>query len=308
MAHSFNIPRLRTIGFSLWFSDALKIIWRFISTVMTFFGTLLTFVTLFCENWVNDHKYILFLLFGVIFIIVYYWMYVNSSKAKYTDENGMKVIIEKCDLLKQEGWKIIHTTSNFDTDIDTVYHRSLHGQFLEYCKNNNIDIEGAFNRSIVRNNLKKGSSGFYPLGTILELELEKASQDKETIIEDCLLVAFADYVDGKNLEVDTATYRSLLHNMWCELSNSKYKNNNSTINIAVMGNKFVRFPSEYTIEHKVEVILQEYFTVIKKLGKVCDTLRICIHPNDAESFGFYYYDRIIRHIATSPVEKVENNT
>ena len=57
----------------------------------------------------------------------------------------IRIIIESCDLLKQRGVKIIHSSSTFDTDSKIVNPNSLFGVFLnkhqEYLHDIDLQID-----------------------------------------------------------------------------------------------------------------------------------------------------------------------
>ena len=306
------------------FSSSLKFIkkigvrsfvWNGLRTAWTYFASILAFAISVAglsdsKAWLHQmDKTTLFLwclaALAVITVATFIWKWPKKLATKYTDRNGKTVIIECCDLLKQQGLKIIHTNSAFDTDMNVVFKESLHGQFLAYCHNQGIDVAKMVENSIKQKNLKEDENGCYPLGTILDFVPDADKLEAGNQLNDYRFVAFADYIDGQNLAVDPKKYRELLPEMWHNLSLSLHRRNEvngrNVVNVAVMGNKFVCFPSDYTIEHKVDVILQEFFAASKK-GNICDTLRICIHPMNADDFGFHYYNKIIQHIATRPAE------
>lgn len=302
ISFSSSIKYIKKIGACPFVCNGFRTAWHYFASILTFAISIIG-LTDSKEKLLQTDRGTLIVwcieVFVAIAIVTFIWKWPKKLATKYTDRNGTTVVIECCDLLKQQGMKIIHTNSAFDTDRNVVFKESLHGQFLAYCHNQGIDIANMVKNSIEQKSLKKDENGCYPLGTILDFVPDVDKLEAGDQLNDYRFVAFADYINGQNLAVDPKTYRVLLADMWQNLSLSLHRR--SVVNVAVMGNKFVSFPSDYTIEHKVDVILQEFFAASKK-GKICDTLRICIHPLNADDFGFHYYNKIIQHIATRPAE------
>lgn len=125
-------------------------------------------------------------------------------RTKYYDsKSGITVIVECCDLLKQKGLKIIHTTDTFDTSLDIIKKESLHGSFLTYCNNNNIDVESMLNNTLSKvspvseDEHLPGHKNRYALGSVVDFTLENGS--RENPLKDYRFVSFAHLSnDGQN--------------------------------------------------------------------------------------------------------------
>lgn len=250
----------------------------------------------FVWDYVFDHPVVLLLLllFILTMVLISKW---PRPKAIYKDETtDIKVIIECCDLLKQDGLKIIHSVDTFDTALGRVISpRSLHGSFLSEVQKQGIDIDALIERSLVSTPIEATDDSLpvkknrYQLGTICPIELGK---------EDYALVSFSHLQSDGTIAIRQQEYMQFMMQMWKNLANPKIRHDE--INVAVMGNKFVDLPSEFSTEQKIDIMLQTFFVAARERS-CCKTLRICVHSSNITEVDFGSYPSIIKHLAKRPM-------
>ena len=216
-----------------------------------------------------------------------------AYKDKKTD---IWVIVECCDLLQQKGMKVIHTVDTFDTELNRIISpRSLHGAFLQLCQQHQIDIDGQIDAALERrvprsvNENLPGRKNQYGLGTVCCVNIGE---------DPYACVAFTRLQPNGTIEITKEEYIRCLKQMWRNLSEPR--NRHDEINVAVMGNKFVDLPAEFSTEQKIDLMLQTFFAVAREKS-CCRVLRICVHPDNAPDIDFEKYPVIIEHLAKRPV-------
>ena len=235
----------------------------------------------------------------IIILILVLAMLINwpRTRAVYKDkQTDIWVIIECCDILKQEGLKVIHTVDTFDTDLERIISpKSLHGAFLQLCKQKNIAVEELIDAALEAVNPMQtnidlpGRQEQYALGTLCPIEIEN---------DPFCCVAFTRLQPNGTIQISKEEYITCLKKMWYNLSDPRRRND--TVNVAVMGNKFVDLPSEFSTEQKIDLMIQTFFAVAREKN-CCRVLRICVHPDNASDIDFQKYPVIIEHLAKRPV-------
>ncbi len=241
-----------------------------------------------------------FLLFCVLILLVLVMAVLKNwphTRAAYKDkQTDIWVIIECCDILKQEGLKVIHTVDTFDSDLGRIISpKSLHGAFLQLCKQKHIAIEEQIDLALeqeqpIRTNIDlPGRQEQYELGTLCPIEIEN---------DPFCCVAFTRLQPNGTIQISKEEYIACLKKMWYNLSDPRRRND--IVNVAVMGNKFVDLPSEFSTEQKIDLMIQTFFAVSREKN-CCRVLRICVHPENAPDIDFEKYPVIIEHLAKRPV-------
>ena len=236
------------------------------------------------------------LLIIAIFLIA---IYVNwpRTRAVYKDKKSdIRVIIECCDLLRQPGLKVIHTVDTFDSKLRTIITPlSLHGAFLQMCERQGIDIDEQIDNVLpllipeVTDTNLPGRTNRYPLGTLCPLDVHD---------EPFCWVAFTRLQPNGTITITQKQYIECLKNMWHNLAEPKIRHNE--VNVAVMGNKLVDLPAEFSTEQKIDLMIQTFFAVAREKA-CCRTLRICVHPENVSDIDFETYPIIMAHLAKRPV-------
>lgn len=219
-----------------------------------------------------------------------------TIRSCYKDpKTNIRVIIECCDLLRQDGLKVIHSVDTFDTALDSIItSKSLHGAFLAMCKKQKVDID-----SLVENGLKHatvekhdeslpGKKDRYALGTTCPIMIKE---------KQFALVSFAQIQADGGIRISKQEYIDFLHRMWTNLSNPTIRQDE--VNVAVIGNRFLDLPADFTTEQKIDIMIQTFFSVARE-RKVCNTLRICVHDSNALDVDFAHYPIVIEHLAKRP--------
>lgn len=225
------------------------------------------------------------------------WCNWPRTRAAYKDKKtDIWVIVECCDLLQQKGLKVIHTVDTFDTELERIISpRSLHGAFLQLCQREGVNVDEQIDAALEQrtprtvNDDLPGKNRQYELGTVCGVNVGA---------EPFACVAFTRLLPNGTIEITQEEYIRCLKHMWRNLSDPR--NRNDEINVAVMGNKFVDLPAEFSTEQKIDLMVQTFFAVARE-KLCCRVLRICVHPDNAPDIDFEKYPVIIEHLAKRPV-------
>ncbi len=289
-----------------------EFIWEIVKNTVAWVSILLAFFSSFVcliseENplyqiLINGMEYLLknpWVLVCAILLIalaaaITHWPRVSATYHDYRTD--IKVIIENCDLLQQKGLKVIHSVDTFDTALGTIISpRSLHGAFLKHCQQQGIDIDslqqeslatltsGTIDDSLPCNKMR------YPLGTLCPITVND---------DDFVLVSFSHLQADGSIQLTKQNYINFLMRLWRNLASPTIRQDE--INIAVMGNRFVDLPAEFSTEQKIDIMIQTFFAASKEKS-ICRTLRICVHESNVQDIDFAHYPIVIEHIAKRPV-------
>lgn len=285
----------------LWraFRDTLS--WLFVA--VTLIGSLIAFLPENEAVWLRTTLHffmknpwtllLLFLIFVCIATIVNW----PRTRAAYKDKKSdIWVIIECCDLLEQKGTKVIHMVDTFDSELGRIISpQSLHGAFLQLCKEKQVPIDDLLNAQLAKhqpikeNSNLPGKTNKYALGTVCPIDIKD---------ERFCCVAFTKLQPNGTIEISKNDYIRCLKNMWRNLADPRIRG--EELNVAVMGNRFVDLPAEFSTEQKIDLMIQTFFAVAREKS-CCRVLRICVHPNNIAEIDFEHYPTIIEHLAKRPV-------
>ena len=237
------------------------------------------------------------IIIALIYLVIALLIHWPRTRAEYKDkQSDIRVIIECCDLLQQPGMKVIHTVDTFDSELERIITpRSLHGAFLQLCQQRHVDIDAQIDQALLALKPEKedkqlpGRTQRYPLGTLFPLQVED---------EPFCWVAFTRLQPNGTISITRKQYIDCLKTMWRNLSDPRIRQDE--VNVAVMGNRFVDLPSEFSTEQKVDLMIQTFFAVSREKA-CCRTLRICVHPNNVSEIDFETYPTIIAHLAKRPI-------
>lgn len=241
---------------------------------------------------------LLMLLAIIILAAIRYW---PSVRATYYDERTqVQVIVECCDIFDQSGLRVIHSVDTFDTALgEIITRRSLHGAFLQRMRDRGVDVDDMLNHALRRhhpvatNPDLPGRHNCYALGEVCRLE---------TADGDYALVSFSHLQPDGSISLTKHDYVQFLTAMWTNLTKPHIRR--SEINVAIMGNHFIDLPSDFTVEQKIDIMLQTFFSVARH-HHGCKTLRICVHDSDAMQVDFAHYSTIMEHLAKRPVLEIQ---
>lgn len=271
--------------------------------LITAIGTLLGFIpeenagwlhTTLRYLWANPYLMVIILLLILVSSVAYSW---PKTKAVYRDRHTrLTVIIECCDILRQPGMKVIHVVDTFDTELGTIISpRSLHGAFLRLCESKGVNTAEATDKALKRikpiavNEELPGRKEQYALGTLCRIDVDG---------EPFSCLAFTRLQPSGTISITKEEYIACLKQLWRNLADPRFRSD--TVNVAVMGNKFVDLPAEFSTEQKIDLMIQTFFAVAHEKS-CCRTLRICVHPDNAPDIDFAKYPVIIEHLAQRPV-------
>lgn len=243
-----------------------------------------------------DKPIFILLLVLIIAIIatIFNW---PKTRAVYKDPHSdLRVIVECCDLFDQEGLKVIHAVDTFDTELGRIISpNSVHGLFLQRAQKANIDID-----SIIETRLQDtspasidedlpGKKVRYTLGTVCAVDIED---------DNYALVSFTHLKKNGTISIQRNEYTQFMLDMWRNLSSPFVRQD--TINVAVMGNRFVDLPADFSTEQKIDLMIQTFFAIAKE-KTCCKTMRICVHESNIAEVDFPHYELIISHLARRPI-------
>lgn len=220
-----------------------------------------------------------------------------KTKAVYKDASSdLRVIVECCDLFSQQGMRVIHCVDTFDTALGTVISpRSVHGAFLQKCKENNFDIDKAiteglrFQKPVATDDTLPANRQRYQLGTVCPVTLGSDTY---------CMVSFTHLQANGSIAITRKEYTEFLLAMWHNLSTPTLRQDE--VNVAVMGNRFVDLPAEFSTEQKIDLMIQTFFMAAREKA-CCRTLRICVHESNMSEVDFPHYATIIDHLAKRPM-------
>lgn len=271
--------------------------------IVTIIGSLITFLPEKDAQWFMEqiqymmyHAWISVLLLLLLLAVAIY-IHWPRTIAEYKDRTtDIRIIVECCDLLRQDGMKVIHVVDTFDTELDRIITpRSLHGAFLTMCHEKQVDIEALVAEQLQRREPSAtdpklpGRTSRYPLGTVIPLNIEGHHY---------CWTAFTRLQPNGTIAISKDEYIECLKQMWRHLASPTIRE--ETVNVAVMGNRFVDLPAEFSTEQKIDLMIQTFFAVSREKA-CCRTLRICVHPNNVTEIDFNSYSTIIAHLAKRPV-------
>lgn len=291
-------------------------LWKWFITTLSYFSyilttivTIITFAKFFNTNIHYEEIEILGIKLGfeqlfsitatvaLISALINHWPKIKAS----TKVKDIDVIIKCCDIFEQHGLKVIHTTDTFD--MKRIKKDSVIGKFVELCSNVNFELEKAIKQNLRRVDFDKrdeslpGKKDRYKLGTICPIrveEIDKLLKSKNFGVY--CLVAFTHMKEG-TVEIDIKKeYRSFLINMWKNLAISGVVEDD-TVNVCVMGNKFIKeFPPSYTITQKIGIMVETFFEAARD-GACCHKLTICIDNSDAANIDFSNFKNILKYVS-----------
>jgi hypothetical protein len=286
----------------MWKSLQVFLQWCFM--VITIVGSLLAFLPMEKAVWFKmaipyyvSMYWALFVLVLLLLFAVALWVNWPRTRMAYKDKNtDIWVIIECCDILEQKGLKVIHTVDTFDMELNRIINpKTLHGAFLQFCERKKVAVEEQINaalqhvRPVRKNKDLPGRKNQYELGTLCRVNVGE---------DPFCCVAFTRLQPSGTISISKEEYIRCLKQMWRNLSEPQ--NRNDVVNVAVMGNKFVDLPAEFSTEQKIDLMIQTFFAVAREKA-CCRVLRICVHPDNAPDIDFSNYSTIVAHLAKRPV-------
>ena len=292
LRHWKRLARWSTRSFVSWIVMIVTIVGSFIAFLPEDDAS--TFLSVMHYLWTHPWLITLILLLLAGIAVLYNW---PRTHATYKDKNtDIRVIIECCDILQQRGLKVIHVVDTFDSELDKIItRRSLHGVFLQLCEAQHIDINAVIDEQLhglkpVQTDKKlPGRKKRYALGSLCPV----AIGDRHYA-----MAAFTHLQENGTISITKDEYIECLKQMWRNLAEPRVRE--EVVNVAVMGNRFVDLPAEFSTEQKIDLMIQTFFAVAKEKA-CCRTLRICIHPDNVTEIDFGNYPVIIEHLAKRPV-------
>ena len=170
-----------------------------------------------------------------------------------------------------------------------------HGAFLQLCQKQKTDLDAIIDerlkelKPVATDKSLPGRKKRYALGSICPVTIG----DKHYCI-----AAFTHLLPNGTISITKDEYVACLKQMWRNLAEPRVRE--EEVNVAVMGNRFVDLPAEFSTEQKIDLMIQTFFAVARE-KTCCRTLRICIHPDNVTEIDFGNYSTIMEHLAKRPV-------
>ena len=237
---------------------------------------------------------LILILILIIIATIAHW---PKTKAVYKDNRtDLTVIVECCDLFQQDGLKVIHAVDTFDTALGTIISpNSVHGLFLKKAQQAHVDVDEAISRALKgiepasEDPELPGKTLRYPLGTVCPVSLKD---------DNYALASFTHLKPNGTIAIERKEYTEFFMQMWRQLASPLIRQD--TVNVAIMGNRFVDLPADFSTEQKIDLMIQTFFAVARERS-CCKTLRICVHESNMPDVDFPHYETIISHIAKRPI-------
>lgn len=195
------------------------------------------------------------------------------------------IVIQEGNVLEQEGVKIIHCPTQFETHPDVVLPDSVVGQFAMLCKNAGFDVAEAVERygmkneqHCVVNTRLPHQKRVFPRGQLCPIKIN----DNNIFC----MAAFNDSDSTTNVEkMSLSQYLLYWENLWKNLE--LLTENKEVVSLAVPGGKYVSVDNAlFTCEQKVGMIIYTFFRHLHRSGHLCNELRICLFGRDAKRFNY----------------------
>jgi hypothetical protein len=281
---------------------------RVINILITFFGiigfiwTIIEFSTwlLSESNFPNDlksiiHENLKILLLLILILSIFRHRRKLKIEKKFSNTD-LKVIVEFCDIFKQEGAIIIPVSDTFDNDIPNglVNKKTVHGQFIEKFYSSNIgSLNGEITRNLqlvgatpIENNVNlKGNKNRYEIGTACSIKLNNGKY--------FYLSALSFMKETGNVEMRSEYLYDFLSKTWDFIPN--HGEYHDIVNIPVIGTGLHRLPANHTNQFIVNEIVNSFF-VTSKVQTFCKTLRICLHHKNYKLYNFENLNILFCHI------------
>jgi hypothetical protein len=280
---------------------------RLYNIIVTFFGIIGFIWTIVeCFSWLFEStdypktlrcflKLNLTLGLTIIGLVSVYYHRRKRKIQKTFSNTDLTVIVEFCDIFKQEGAIVIPVSDTFDNDImnGLVNSKTLHGQFVEKFFLGNVP---SLNSEITR---QLASTGRVPIQTDVNL---KGNKDRFEIGTCCpikthdkyfYLTALTYMKETGNVEMLPQYIYDFLSQLWNFIPNhGEYYD---VVNIPVIGTGLNRLPANYTQQFIAQEIVNSFFAT-SKVQTFCKTLRICLHQNNYKYYDFDNLNVLFCHI------------
>ena len=188
----------------------------------------------------------------------------------------MSIIIEEGNLFDKTGNIVLGFCNTFDTKIPNIIARnSIQGQALDLLFNGDIQelddqIEKVLRtKQVIGHINKEGKQAQYEIGTVLPIK-----QNSRWLY----LLAYSEMNDHNEARATVDDVWKSLNALWQEISRSA---NGSTVCIPVIGGGQARLSSILPAQDSIRLILLSFMFASRK-EKICEELRIVVHPNDFE--------------------------
>lgn len=278
----------------------------YIGMLITLFGSLAAIVPHTSAFGEGMHRLITYIIYTptalalvvILILLTAALICLPKTRIVYKDHStDIRIIIEQADIMRQTGLKVIHCVDTFDMSKNIISPESLHGAFIRHATQNTADLELQMAQYLTRNGVLPGSTDDtlpgrkirYPLGTVIPVDIAG---------EQYCLAAFTHLQSNGSIAITKQEYIDFLKTLWHNLALPTIRQ--ETINVAVMGNRFVDLPAQFSTEQKIDLMLQTFFLVARERA-CCRTLRICVHPNNVGEVDFTNYATIAEHLAKRPV-------
>ncbi len=299
---------MKNIGRRVWYSYFHKYSFsRAYKIIITFFriiGFLWTLVE--CFSWLFDktpypnllRNFLNENLLWLVLIILLTSLFIHRRRIKIERKftnTDLTIVVEFCDLFKQEGATIINVMDTFDTDTTNtlVNPRTVHGQFIsKYYTNNVNSLDNEINLALTNLSIQpiqndpnlKGKKNRYNIGTTCPITTHNKY---------FYLSALTYMRDSGNVDIQPQYIYDFLSSLWNFIP--LYGVYHEIVNIPVIATGLNRLPASYTHQFILREIANSWF-LSSKQQTFCKTLKICLNLKDYKYYDFDEIDLLFKHI------------
>jgi len=197
----------------------------------------------------------------------------------YTFSRQQRIVVQRGDLLKQEGLKIVHCPTQFETDLNLIFKDSLIGQFVIMARLQQTDLDAQINKWCEQNRKKGKTIGcpqsrntFFKIGELCPVTIGE---------QQYCLAAFNQSTSQQDLlPMTVSLYKSFWKNVWQNFQS--LGPHSLEICVPIPGGNYVDDKNEYfSINQKIGVIAESFFSFAQTTRRRY-TLHICVNPSDRE--------------------------
>ena len=231
----------------------------------------------------------------IVFAISFLIKKKKQSIVHKFSNTDISVIVEFCDIFKQNGAIVVPVMDTFDTDLSKrlVNPKTIHGQFINTFYSNNIsDLDNQIEKKLKENNgilisneeNLIGKKERYKIGATCEIYAHS---------KHFYLTALTNMNPTGNVNIQPQYIQEFLSCLWLYILNNGV--HEDYVNLPVIGSGINRLPARYTRELIIREIITSFFLMSKEKG-FCKTLRICLHYNDFEYYNLEETKKLLEYI------------
>lgn len=247
--------------------------------ILSVFNLFLSFILIFFDI-PQEYKYVSFIAFIIINVIIYLAMLIraNTIKKIKLDIDGSTVEIREGNIFEEKNLKVMNFNEYFDTKVDNkiIAKNTLNGQFIKKYVENIEELDNLIETNLesigYNENREDGKKKKYSLGEIVEYK-------------DFLITSLSKFDDQNRANLTLKEYISFLMNFWNNLD-VIYANRN--VSMTIFGSGITRFKEiTYISEQELLEIIIWSFKISKVKFKYPTKISIIIPKEKINKINLY---------------------